>query len=43
VELVVIDPAGSAASIGRLIADGQGDIEADVAPGDGARNGVSLI
>lgn len=43
VDIVVVDPAGSQASIGRLIADGKGDIDAEVAPGQQARNGVSLI
>jgi len=43
VEIVVTDPAGTQTRLGKLIADGQGDIEAEVAPGDQVRNGVTVI
>jgi len=43
VEMVVIDPVGGQAEIGRVIADGRGDIAAEVAPGEYARNGANLL
>jgi hypothetical protein len=43
VEIVVTDPAGSQTTVATLIADGRGDIEAEVAPREQARNGVSVI
>ncbi len=43
VEIRVTDSAGGQASIGRVVADGRGDMQADVAPGQTVNNGVSLI
>jgi len=43
VEVQVTDPAGGQATIARVIADGQGDVQADVAPGAEVTNGTSLI
>ena len=43
VELRVTDPAGGQTTIGRVIADGKGDVDAEVAPGQAVKNGVSLL
>jgi hypothetical protein len=43
VEIVVTDPVGTQTSVGKQIADGQGDVDAEVAPVQQARNGVNRI
>ncbi|MDQ6675415.1 MAG: hypothetical protein M3069_32575 [Chloroflexota bacterium] len=43
VEIVVTDPVGSQTSLGRVIADAMGATEAEVAPGEQARNGLSVL